>query len=94
MLKVISKSVEVWSGRYYVKKTPEIEAEVKKVCDIWRESNDIPGYNPWGKLAKMNDYQSDNYGIGCVTEHCGVECVVLYKDEKFEKPEFMELISC
>ena len=85
MLKVISKSVEVWSnGRYYVEKTPELETEVKKVRAIWKESDDIPGYNPFAKAEKMNDYNSDGYSIGFVTEHYGVASVSLYKDDAFE----------
>ena len=85
MPKEISKSVKVWSdGRYFVEKTPEIEAEVKKVCAIWKESDEIPGYNPFAKAGKMEDYKSDGYEIGFVTEHYGVASVTLYKEDVFE----------
>lgn len=83
MLVEISKSVEVWSdGKYYVKETPELETEVEKVCDVWRESDAIPGYNPYAKMDKMRDYKSDGYSIGFITEHYGVASVLLFKTDK------------
>lgn len=76
-------NVKVWSSDegYLVEPTQEVVAEVKKVCDLWKESRALEGYCPHEREAKMYEYNTPGYTIGTVAEHTGVVCVVLYKIE-------------
>lgn len=76
------KSVKVWeNGRYFVEKTPELEAEVEKVIKLWEESDSLKGYCSQKRRAKLYEYKSDDYKITTVAEHYGVTCVCLWKKQ-------------
>lgn len=66
---------------YLVEKTPELETEVQKVLQLWKESDALPGYCPHAKEAKVHEYNTPGYRVGTVTEHTGVASVSLYKLE-------------
>lgn len=76
--------VKVWAsdqGGYLVEKTPELEEEVRKIQKLWRESDDLQGYCPHAREAKLYEYKSPGYEITTVAEHYGVTCVILWKLE-------------
>lgn len=77
------KRVKVWSSEegYIAEKTPELEAEVRKIVKLWNESDALEGYCPHEREAKVHEYRTPGYEIGTVAEHYGVVSIVLYKLE-------------
>lgn len=76
--------VKVWAsdqGGYLVEKTPELEREVKKIQQLWRESDELKGYCPHAREAKLYEYNSPGYEISTCAEHYGVTVVILWKIE-------------
>lgn len=81
MEKVNAKMVWSCERGFLVERTPELETEVQKVLQLWRESDALPGYCPHAKEAKVCEYNTPGYRVGTVTEHTGVASVSLYKLE-------------